>query len=93
MNKILAMVASILLIFNLNLYAESKECKVLLKRKPIDLDIKSNKGWNRVCHNGKIDRYLNHCDVSKATVHDLCKCLYERYKLEREINKGAFDDN
>ena len=92
MNKIFRWCLALTLMLNANILTADTDCKLIFNRKLIDLDIKSNKGWNRVCYNNKIERYLKY-NTTKIKQDEICKCLYTRYKLEVEIDKGAFDEN
>jgi len=82
----------LILVFNINLYSNNTSCGILYNRDLIDFDIKSNKGWYRVCKKGMIDQYL-YKRISYSEKRNICTCIEKLYRSDIEITKGAFDDN
>jgi len=92
MNKNFFVFLGLILIFNINLYSDIASCGILYNRDLIDYDIKSNKGWYRVCKKNKIDQYL-YKEISYSKKRKICDCIKGLYRSDIEITKGAFDDN
>ena len=64
-------------------------CINLLNNLCIDPNIKTVKGWKRVCHNGKIMLYTcddNHKIINKKELKEACDCLTFTKQSDIELN-------
>jgi len=75
----------IVLSFILSMYGV--ECNQVYTKYKIDTNIKSRKGWMRVCRNNKLDIYIDKpLDNNETKI--ICGCLYKLKKnKERTLTK------
>ena len=72
-----------ILLFTITSYASTLQCDTIVKYFNIDKEIKSVKGWKRVCRNKKIVYYIyNVKNYTNKDIDDLCKCLIKNDSLE-----------
>lgn len=69
--KKLLLIASFCIVITLH---ADQICTDIYNRHGIDKDLKSVKGWKRVCNNEKIQNYTDKV-LSKSTADEICSCL------------------
>ena len=76
------------ILLNTNSFSSSTECKMLYRKFDLDIEIKSPRGWVRVCNNHKLYRYV-YINLSYSDIESLCKCFKEELrdsKRDRSIS-------
>jgi len=69
-------------------------CVSAIRRSGVDLTIKTDKGWVRVCNNNNLRIYLPEgYSSSDFELNNVCKCLINRYKpKDRSIGANVGGD-
>lgn len=74
----------VIIVFCLQLSIFAKDdCIEVLRRYKLDNNIKSFKGWMRVCNNDKLNLYVS-TKLTKLEKETICNCFYYEYK-DRDV--------